>query len=105
MREQMVISVEQCLPAAEAELPTRVDDIPRQFTSSHNSERQIPLQRINTGISFIMGLENGDRPDGFVLVVDGAALLQVGLVLLFLPMLMILRMKRCSQRKKVKPRY
>ena len=51
MREQMVISVEQCLPAAEAELPSRVDDILRQSTSSHDSERQIPLQRINTGVS------------------------------------------------------
>ena len=54
MREQMVISVEHALPAAEAGLPSRVDDIPMQATSSHDSERQIPLQRINTGISFIV---------------------------------------------------
>ncbi|KAF9478485.1 phospholipid-translocating P-type ATPase [Pholiota conissans] len=35
----------------------------------------IPLQRITTGISLV-GADNGDRPGGFVLVVDGAALLE-----------------------------
>lgn len=36
----------------------------------------IPLQRIMTGAS-IVGDDNGERPGGFVLVVDGAALLEV----------------------------
>jgi phospholipid-translocating ATPase len=36
----------------------------------------IPLQRINTGVSLV-GVDNGERPGGFVLVVDGAALLEV----------------------------
>lgn len=39
-------------------------------------EGDIPLQRIVTGAS-IVGDDNGDRPGGFVLVVDGAALLEV----------------------------
>ena len=104
MREQMVISVEESLPAAKAELPSRVDDIPRQPTSSHDSERQIPLQRINTSVSSILRPENGNRLGGFVLVVDGAALLQVGLVLSSYVMV-ILRMKKCPQKKKAKPCY
>jgi len=33
-----------------------------------------PLQRVNTGISSIVGPDNGDRPGGFVLVLDGAGL-------------------------------
>jgi len=33
-----------------------------------------PLKRIATGISDIVGPNNGDRPGGFVLVIDGAAL-------------------------------
>ncbi|KAI0647599.1 phospholipid-translocating P-type ATPase [Trametes meyenii] len=33
-----------------------------------------PLQRINTGVSSLVGHNNGDRPGGFVLVIDGAAL-------------------------------
>lgn len=37
----------------------------------------IPLQRINTGVTDIVGPDNGERAGGFVLVVDGAALLEV----------------------------
>jgi phospholipid-translocating ATPase len=85
----MVMSMEQFFPEAEVELPSGVD-IPRQSTSSHDSERRIPLQRINTGISSIVGSKNGDRPGGFVLVVDGAALLQVGSFLLSLYLLPML---------------
>ncbi|TFK30277.1 phospholipid-translocating ATPase [Coprinopsis marcescibilis] len=33
-----------------------------------------PLQRVDTGISSIVGSANGDRPGGFVLVIDGSAL-------------------------------
>ncbi|KAF9053140.1 phospholipid-translocating ATPase [Panaeolus papilionaceus] len=35
----------------------------------------IPLKRFNTGVTSIVGEHNGERPGGFVLVVDGAALL------------------------------
>ena len=37
----------------------------------------IPLQRINTGVTDIVGADNGERAGGFVLVIDGAALLEV----------------------------
>jgi phospholipid-translocating ATPase len=55
------------------------EDLPRSSTSSRGNERHdTVLQHIDTDISSIAGTENGDRPGGFVLVVDGAALLQVG---------------------------
>ncbi|KAJ3502673.1 hypothetical protein NLJ89_g8781 [Agrocybe chaxingu] len=41
-----------------------------------STEGIIPLQQINTGVSSIVGPENGERPGGFILVVDGAALLE-----------------------------
>ena len=45
--------------------------------ASPDAEQPIPLQRINTGLSSIVGTENAERPGGFVLVVDGSALLEV----------------------------
>lgn len=36
-----------------------------------------PLRRVNTGVTSIVGSDNGDRPGGFVLVIDGLALNQV----------------------------
>lgn len=38
------------------------------------SETPLPLRRVSTGVSSIVGPGNGDRPGGFVLVIDGAAL-------------------------------
>ncbi|CAA7271006.1 unnamed protein product [Cyclocybe aegerita] len=55
---------------------------PEHATAGHHTDLKtstegiIPLQRINTGVSSIVGPENGERPGGFVLVVDGAALLE-----------------------------
>lgn len=46
-------------------------------------EEPIPLRRITTGVSSIVGAENGDRPGGFILVADGAALLEVSPLLYF----------------------
>ncbi|KAG5723766.1 putative phospholipid-transporting ATPase DNF1 [Termitomyces sp. T112] len=46
-------------------------DLPRPSISSR--EPNIPLQRIQTGNS-IVGAGNGERPGGFILVIDGAAL-------------------------------
>lgn len=36
-----------------------------------------PLKRVNTGVTSIVGLDNGERPGGFVLVIDGLALTRV----------------------------
>ncbi|KAJ4486160.1 phospholipid-translocating ATPase [Lentinula aciculospora] len=43
-------------------------------SSFHDAQRHVPLQRVQTGISSIVGSDNGSRPGGFVLVVDGTAL-------------------------------
>jgi phospholipid-translocating ATPase len=40
-------------------------------------EEPIPLQRINTGVSTIVGADNGNRDGGYVLVVDDSVLLEV----------------------------
>jgi phospholipid-translocating ATPase len=49
------------------------------IAGSPEAEQPIPLhdQRINTGVSSINSVENAERPGGFVLVVDGSALLEV----------------------------
>lgn len=75
--QQMTHAIEKFFAEGEA------DDAvpPRRSTSSRNTDRhQIPLERINSGVSSVVGTENGDLPGGFVLVVDGAALLQVRLL-------------------------
>ncbi len=41
------------------------------------------LQRVNTGVSSIVGRNNGDRPGGFVLVIEGPALQHVSDLLRF----------------------
>ncbi len=42
--------------------------------ASVSSRDDNALRRIETGISSIVGPNNGDRPGGFVLVIDGTAL-------------------------------
>jgi phospholipid-translocating ATPase len=66
------------------------EDFPRS-SSRNDGRRDIPLERIDTGISSIFGVDNGDHPGGFVLVIDGAALLQVGshACMIVVPVLMI----------------
>ncbi|KAH9900868.1 phospholipid-translocating P-type ATPase [Cubamyces lactineus] len=39
-----------------------------------NATGGYPLQRVNTGVSSLVGHNNGERPGGFVLVIDGTAL-------------------------------
>ena len=42
----------------------------------------MPLRRVNTGVSSIVGENNGDRPGGFILVIEGSALTHVSIVVL-----------------------
>jgi phospholipid-translocating ATPase len=42
--------------------------------SEANPSGTYALQRVNTGVTSIVGNDNGNRPGGYVLVVDGAAL-------------------------------
>ncbi|KAL0570141.1 hypothetical protein V5O48_011819 [Marasmius crinis-equi] len=41
---------------------------------SPNPDTPGRLRRVNTGMSSVVGSNNGDRPGGFILVIDGAAL-------------------------------
>ncbi|KXN91421.1 Phospholipid-transporting ATPase DNF1 [Leucoagaricus sp. SymC.cos] len=53
-----------------------VDDVEYEMTKSVGVEgsEAYNLRRIDTGLSSIVGAGNGERPGGFILVVDGAAL-------------------------------
>ncbi|TBU65246.1 phospholipid-translocating P-type ATPase [Dichomitus squalens] len=66
---QMLNAVEQFFPESGIlqEDGVAVNELPRDSNG-------YPLQRIMTGMSDIVGHHNGDRPGGFVLVIDGAAL-------------------------------
>ncbi|PFH51681.1 hypothetical protein AMATHDRAFT_141942 [Amanita thiersii Skay4041] len=76
--QQMVNAVEEFFPERDI---LNEDGIVNDATimrsgsrMSSEREREYPLQRVNTGISSIVGPNNGDRPGGFVLVIDGVAL-------------------------------
>ncbi|EKM82413.1 hypothetical protein AGABI1DRAFT_117898 [Agaricus bisporus var. burnettii JB137-S8] len=81
-RDQIIAATAHFFPGAFAS-PSTLDfkDIKRSPSPSPENDKvkaeggDIPLQRIMTGAS-IVGDDNGDRPGGFVLVVDGAALLE-----------------------------
>ena len=50
------------------------NDVRPSSMSNPSSEGQYPLMRVNTGVTSIVGSDNGQRPGGYVLVVDGGAL-------------------------------
>lgn len=50
------------------------EGIRHNIRSIDNPSGPYPLQRINTGVASIVGQDNGNRPGGYVLVVDGDAL-------------------------------
>lgn len=50
------------------------DGIANNIQSDTNPEGPYALQRVNTGVTSIVGSDNGQRPGGYVLVIDGAAL-------------------------------
>ncbi|KAJ7143107.1 phospholipid-translocating ATPase [Mycena crocata] len=74
--EQMTRAVEEFFPESGIldDEGVVVPAHPRTSSSGSGQERPHPLRRVNTGISSIVGSNNGDRPGGFVLVIDGAAL-------------------------------
>lgn len=53
------------------------EGIVEQVKSAENPEGLYPLERVNTGITDIVGHGNGQRPGGYVLVIDGSALNEV----------------------------
>ncbi|KAJ7080403.1 hypothetical protein B0H15DRAFT_1025227 [Mycena belliarum] len=72
VHEQMMRAIEEFFP--ESEDAAAVPAHPRFSSSSSTQDRPVPLRRLSTGISSIVGANNGERPGGFVLVIDGTAL-------------------------------
>ncbi|KAJ7772973.1 phospholipid-translocating ATPase [Mycena maculata] len=74
--EQMVHAIDDFFPESGIldDEGAVVPGDPRASSSSGGQERPHPLHRVSTGISSIVGSNNGDRPGGFVLVIDGTAL-------------------------------
>jgi len=58
-------------------------EAPLGESSSTEVSQPYNLRRAHTGLSSIVGANNGDRPGGFVLVIDGNALEYVSSVLSF----------------------
>ena len=52
------------------------DDGQTQIFSEQYNMGGGPLRRVQTGVSSIVGPDNGDRPGGFILVIDGSGLAQ-----------------------------
>ena len=73
---QMVSSFERFFPDADVlDKPNVQPTLESNELAPVTSHRDI--NRINTGLSDVVGRNNGERPGGFVLVVDGFALEQV----------------------------
>ncbi|KAJ6509889.1 phospholipid-translocating ATPase [Mycena vitilis] len=66
IQQQMQFAIEKYF----AESDAVALDVPPQ-----DGEPFYPLERIETGVTSIVGDHNGERPGGFVLVIDGTALL------------------------------
>ena len=73
IQQQMQIAIESYFSETEA---ANVAEFSGQ-TSDLEGERVYPLQRMDTGVTSIVGEHNGERPGGFVLVIDGTALAHV----------------------------
>lgn len=72
--EQMLTAVEDYFPESGILQDEGVMAGEAQLGSAGPDGQPYPMRRVNTGISSIVGAGNGDRPGGFVLVIDGAAL-------------------------------
>jgi phospholipid-translocating ATPase len=69
--QQMLRAIEEFFPESE---PQNAGGGVDPQTPVDEQAPSYPLQRIDTGISSIVGPNNGERPGGFVLVIDGTAL-------------------------------
>ncbi|KAJ6490741.1 hypothetical protein C8R47DRAFT_1123410 [Mycena vitilis] len=77
--EQMVRAVEEFFPESDIlddEGAVRPAHLRRSSSVSRHSgqEPPHPLRRISTGLSSVVSRTNGEKPGGFVLVIDGTAL-------------------------------
>lgn len=88
----MVTAIEQFFPNSDvmndpAVHPPNTEIAPDgrpQLKRTQSSRRRSGLYRVNTGLSDVVGEGNGERPGGYVLVIDGAALNHVRSLFLLL---------------------
>jgi len=74
VNNQILKAIEDFFPDADMLTSHGIGDELRQTPSGQLNEGGGPLRRVDTGISSIVGPDNGNRPGGFVLVIDGAGL-------------------------------
>ncbi|KAK7455125.1 hypothetical protein VKT23_010996 [Stygiomarasmius scandens] len=78
--DQIVGAIEEFFPESELlddhGIPSRPSSLRRRSISGTSSiaSGRPRLHRVETGITSIVGSDNGDRPGGFVLVIEGTAL-------------------------------
>lgn len=72
--QQMLVAFEDYFPESGILEEGVVVDDPSTLPSATDGSQPYTLRRLNTGISSIVGPDNGNRPGGFVLVIDGSAL-------------------------------
>lgn len=73
--QQLVNAAEEFFP--ECNFPTQPEQPRRSRSRSSNSvdhDRNFPVSRVDFSLTDIVGSNNGDRPGGFILVIDGSAL-------------------------------
>ena len=73
---QMMNAMQEFFPE-EAEAQGITQDAENGNENPPGSDDPYPLKRVNTGVTSIVGPDNGERPGGFVLVIDGLALTRV----------------------------
>ncbi|KAK7038221.1 phospholipid-transporting ATPase [Favolaschia claudopus] len=74
--DQMVRAVEEFFPESGIleEEGLGMPSFHRRASSASGQERAHPLRRLNTGLSSVVSKTNGEKPGGFILVIDGTAL-------------------------------
>ena len=76
---QLYTAVEEFFPEDRIIEEEGLAEDEKQFDAANSSSLDgHRLQRVNTGVSSIVGRGNGERPGGFVLVIEGPALQHVG---------------------------
>lgn len=74
VKTQMMNAMQEFFPeVAETQGITQEADA----QNSAAPDEPYPLKRVNTGVTSIVGPGNGERPGGFVLIIDGLALTHV----------------------------
>lgn len=81
---QMVNAMREFFPEMDILEEESVQETMQDLEPQHGGDGPYPLRRVNTGVTSIVGADNGERPGGFVLVIDGTALAEASFHRFFL---------------------